>query len=1503
MATSVDGDIRLSVGLDTSSIESQLKSLLGSLGKNTAKLVGASAKSFDAVEKSVADVNTQVNNTEKSIKSVTTETTKSTTSTKSLFGSLWKGYSDVVNRLFKLKDTTTEVTNETAKSEGRMTGFFSKVWQGYSNTVNRIFKLKTEEEQLGAVTEQTGEKMAKSFSKASAKEMSMELQIKKAEQRVEELRSKLDAIENAKVPTKQFEGLQTQATQAEKHLLNLLDRAEAKYTSQGKAVSEGLNKLIDDAYRNLERLEGGMERLKASGNAFRFGSDTDNANYSRINQQYENAVAQLEILKQRQTEAANTGKKAAQKTSYHWGNAFKKIRGLGSKMFGHVKNIFKRIKDKSKDSAGDMEKSFKRGFRNILKYALGIRSFYLLFRKIRSAAKEALTAMAKQFPEVNTQLSNLKNSFIQLKGSIGTIVQPLLQVLAPALTSIINMFAQAATAVGSFFALLTGQKYIYKAQKGTTSFAGAQEDSTKATKDNTKALKENQKQLGNYDKLNIIDQDKDKNGAGGGGAGAGADAGQMTFEKVPVDQSVKDFIDRFKDAWKKGDLTEIGEILGTKLKNALHKIPWNKIQTEAEKTGKRLGTLLAGFISVDGLAKAIGNTIGQALNTLMLGIKSFIKNVPWQKFGAFLADMLSGALLAKDKNGMTLIANIADTLVDIVNAAIDTFLGFVNKLEWKKIGREIANALKNAIKKIKVKEFAEACGKLINGIVDIIYEIVSDKRAWIDLGTKIAEGINKFFHTVNWSKLGKTLSDGIKGILDAIISALDGLDWSQIGNAIVNFLTSIDWFGIMVKVATIVVQAFWGCLKAAFSPSEGGTAFETFAKSLEKYLLVGLGGIFVINKFKPLLPKIGTFFSGLFGGGIKNAAPQVEENLIALTNDGVEVVGGQIGAKGTISKIGSKIAGALGKVALVGGVALAGLEIGKSIGNWITEAFDGSFGLTDEMVEEIRRAGDAGKEEAQKKLKGITDVISKVDGKVASALKSIKGFNDAIDNIGSGKKNGIKNAIKNFNALSKKSKLTATETQVLKNATKKLTKEYPGLNKYVDKNTGLLKISKTKMNELISAENRHKEAVKAQKKVEQLYNQQAPLKKAVEEAQKVYDNAMKKMNDYKGTWQQAQKDWQAGLISDADMKNINAQMNTYANAANSAAGSLNKAKDAQKKNNEALKRADTLMQNANVSAGKLAKADETLTDKMDDLNISADEQKGILKELHTKLDEGKLSWKNYKQITGKAYKSADALRTELGKLGKVDAKPKVKVTVDKKPWDKLKAEWEQYNKGRELHIKAVYELRSDIKDKTLRRLVANGSISDIVQYYRNKKATGGIFTGSGWHNVQGYASGGTPKSGQFFMARENGIPELVGTIKNHTAVMNNNQIVASVANGVYRAVASVVQAVMPYVRAQTHAILWLAQNGLQLPEIPKITLGNVIPNNSQFLNAMAGTTTTNVMNGIDYEQMAKAINEAQTNQPIIVQMPNGKVLAEVVWDEQEKKYKQQRSSTLTTRFA
>jgi hypothetical protein len=85
-----------------------------------------------------------------------------------------------------------------------------------------------------------------------------------------------------------------------------------------------------------------------------------------------------------------------------------------------------------------------------------------------------------------------------------------------------------------------------------------------------------------------------------------------------------------------------------------------------------------------------------------------------------------------------------------------------------------------------------------------------------------------------------------------------------------------------------------------------------------------------------------------------------------------------------------------------------------------------------------------------------------------------------------------------------------------------------------------------------------------------------------------------------------------------------------------------------------------------------------------------------------------------------------------------------------------------------------------------------GSISDTLKKTKLPTLKGTVTTnndGTASIKFKAYAAGGFPTDGEMFIAREAG-PEMVGTIGNKTAVVNNDQIVESVSKGVYQAVAS-----------------------------------------------------------------------------------------------------------------
>ena len=113
-----------------------------------------------------------------------------------------------------------------------------------------------------------------------------------------------------------------------------------------------------------------------------------------------------------------------------------------------------------------------------------------------------------------------------------------------------------------------------------------------------------------------------------------------------------------------------------------------------------------------------------------------------------------------------------------------------------------------------------------------------------------------------------------------------------------------------------------------------------------------------------------------------------------------------------------------------------------------------------------------------------------------------------------------------------------------------------------------------------------------------------------------------------------------------------------------------------------------------------------------------------------------------------------------------------------------------------------------------------------------KKAGGGVYTGSEWRPITQYASGGQPSQGQMFIAREAG-PELVGTLGGKTAVMNNDQIVASVSNGVYQANAEQ----NALLRQQNQLLMQIASKDTQV--IANVSVSDII-NGIQRMNRRAG---------------------------------------------------------------
>ena len=142
----------------------------------------------------------------------------------------------------------------------------------------------------------------------------------------------------------------------------------------------------------------------------------------------------------------------------------------------------------------------------------------------------------------------------------------------------------------------------------------------------------------------------------------------------------------------------------------------------------------------------------------------------------------------------------------------------------------------------------------------------------------------------------------------------------------------------------------------------------------------------------------------------------------------------------------------------------------------------------------------------------------------------------------------------------------------------------------------------------------------------------------------------------------------------------------------------------------------------------------------------------------------------------------------------VKSKLSTKANDLSKWWKNVKDWWGD----KALKIKSIFSM--DTLKSGINTLIGwiNSKIIDNLNKISLKlpKALGGKTIGFNINHIATFETGGTPKLGQLFYARENGKPELVGRQGNRTKVINNDQIIASTSKGVADAVYNVMTPVL-----------------------------------------------------------------------------------------------------------
>lgn len=217
--------------------------------------------------------------------------------------------------------------------------------------------------------------------------------------------------------------------------------------------------------------------------------------------------------------------------------------------------------------------------------------------------------------------------------------------------------------------------------------------------------------------------------------------------------------------------------------------------------------------SYSSMAKSAGKA--KDATKQLVGVHSEINNVQTNKSGSSGGagtpsfdlsglDNTPNSIIDAIKNGNWY--EVGSTIGQKLNEAMDSIPWGKIQDGARKIGTNIAQFLNGFIATTDWNQVGNTFAQGLNTIIYFGYSFIATFN-WGNFGQAIGNAINGFFQNVDWAVAGQTLSDGIKGILDIGITALKSFDPSAISNAIVEFITNVDWLGVAGKAIELALRA------------------------------------------------------------------------------------------------------------------------------------------------------------------------------------------------------------------------------------------------------------------------------------------------------------------------------------------------------------------------------------------------------------------------------------------------------------------------------------------------------------------------------------------------------------------------------------------------------------------------------------------------------------------------------------------------------------------------
>lgn len=696
---------------------------------------------------------------------------------------------------------------------------------------------------------------------------------------IDTLQEKMKALGGTEVPTDAFLKLDAQIDSTSAKIKEL-EAEQDKMKKSGfdpataqSAEWDSLSMKIAEAKDKIADLQEQQRQLTLSGEAISMPFEKFSAIIDELQGKLLEMSGQVHDAVKVEPEGLEETEKGAEKASA----SLRKMFDTG-KLSESLKNGLHKIRDALSKIGDAAQKHASKGFMQLLKYGFGIRSLYVLFRRLRKAVVESFGELQNSgafFETTRANIEALKASLTTLKFQFGAAFEPIFNAVAPALQALIDYLVTVMNVISAFMAKLTGKSTYSKAVANLGAYGSAAGGAAKAQK-------ELNKQLQGFDELNNLTTNN--GGGGGGGGGAGGSSPGATYVEESVDAVLGDFGKELAEKIRQGDWKGVGQAISDKLSEAMESIPWDKVYEKARNFGKGLANFLNGLINPR-LFSNLGTTLANSINTAFEFLNSFGTTFDWTNFGTSIGTGITSFFQNADFKlwGSTVHTWIAGLL--------DAGIALVDNTDWALLGTKLGEFLENLDIPDLVKKLGTLAIKIIEGLGEALLNLAGSSTAgaiaasiavvlgglvfWNKLGTLVGN-IGAALGIANWS--GKIPSSCGANMLGEIGTQLDG------GSLSLGTLTLLVGEFILVgNIASAILEKLYidsGDEEGARYQEEYGThpikaAGEIISSIFDGSFTGGVKGLWNAFQNSDFITHLGdSFFAGwdfLFGGSAASA--------------------------------------------------------------------------------------------------------------------------------------------------------------------------------------------------------------------------------------------------------------------------------------------------------------------------------------------------------------------------------------------------------------------------------------------------------------------------------------------------------------------------------------------------------------------------------------------------------------------------------------------------------